>query len=74
MGGGGGGAAIRRGLERLQRRWPEDAAERPWLLPLHAQLTPAEQARVFEAPPAGHRKVVATTNVAETSITVYVNP
>ena len=35
-------------------------------------LTPAEQARVFEAPPAGHRKVVATTNVAETSITVYV--
>jgi hypothetical protein len=61
-------------MERLQRRWPDDATERPWLLPLHASLTPAEQARVFAAPPAGHRKVVLSTNVAETSITVYVCP
>jgi len=62
----------RRCIERLQRKWPADAPEQPWLLPLHASLTPAEQSRVFAAPPAGHRKVVVSTNVAETSITVYV--
>ncbi|KAL6703534.1 putative ATP-dependent RNA helicase ucp12 [Coniothyrium glycines] len=39
-------------------------------LPLHASLLPAEQKRVFLPPPPGKRKVVAATNVAETSITI----
>lgn len=39
-------------------------------LPLHASLTPQEQKRVFGQPPAGKRKVIAATNVAETSITI----
>lgn len=39
-------------------------------LPLHASLLPAEQKRVFSLPPAGKRKVIAATNVAETSITI----
>ncbi|KAJ4320719.1 putative ATP-dependent RNA helicase ucp12 [Neodidymelliopsis sp. IMI 364377] len=39
-------------------------------LPLHASLLPAEQKRVFPLPPAGKRKVIAATNVAETSITI----
>ncbi|KAJ9613469.1 putative ATP-dependent RNA helicase ucp12 [Cladophialophora chaetospira] len=39
-------------------------------LPLHASLTPAEQRIVFRHPPAGKRKVVVATNVAETSITI----
>lgn len=39
-------------------------------IPLHASLTPAEQRLVFRAPPAGKRKVVVSTNVAETSITI----
>ncbi|OJD29398.1 dead deah box helicase [Diplodia corticola] len=39
-------------------------------LPLHASLLPAEQRRVFLAPPKGTRKVIASTNVAETSITI----
>jgi HrpA-like RNA helicase len=39
-------------------------------LPLHASLLPAEQKRVFHAPPRGRRKVIAATNVAETSITI----
>ena len=39
-------------------------------LPLHAALTPAEQRRVFPSPPKGRRKVIASTNVAETSITI----
>ena len=39
-------------------------------LPLHASLTPAEQRRVFAPAPKGKRKVIAATNVAETSITI----
>lgn len=39
-------------------------------LPLHASLLPVEQRRVFHPPPYGKRKVIASTNVAETSITI----
>jgi ATP-dependent RNA helicase DHX57 len=39
-------------------------------LPLHASLTPAEQRRVFPTASRGMRKVIASTNVAETSITI----
>ncbi|KAE8388656.1 P-loop containing nucleoside triphosphate hydrolase protein [Aspergillus alliaceus] len=39
-------------------------------LPLHASLLPVEQRRVFLSPPRGKRKVIAATNVAETSITI----
>ena len=39
-------------------------------LPLHASLTPGEQREVFLRPPSGQRKVIAATNVAETSITI----
>jgi len=39
-------------------------------LPLHASLLPVEQKRVFPPAPPGKRKVIAATNVAETSITI----
>lgn len=39
-------------------------------LPLHGGLPPSHQARVFDRPPAGVLKVVVSTNVAETSITI----
>lgn len=39
-------------------------------LPLHASLMPIEQRRVFPSAPGGRRKVIAATNVAETSITI----
>lgn len=39
-------------------------------LPLHASLLPSEQRRIFPPPPRGRRKVIAATNVAETSITI----
>ena len=38
------------------------------VLPLYARLTPAEQQKIFR--PAGGRKIVLATNVAETSLTV----
>ena len=40
------------------------------VLPLYAMLPPQEQAKVFDAPPAGHRQIVVATNVAETSLTI----
>ncbi|TKA74498.1 hypothetical protein B0A49_06569 [Cryomyces minteri] len=40
------------------------------VLPLHASLQSVEQRRVFPPPPRGKRKVIAATNVAETSITI----
>lgn len=39
-------------------------------LPLHASLSPAEQRKVFPVAPRGKRKIVVSTNVAETSITI----
>jgi ATP-dependent RNA helicase DHX57 len=39
-------------------------------LPLHASLAPVEQRQVFLPAPPGKRKVIASTNVAETSITI----
>ena len=41
-----------------------------YALPLHASLQSSEQRLVFKKPPSGKRKVVAATNVAETSITI----
>lgn len=47
-------------------------AELPNLVvyPLHASLSPSEQKKVFPAVARGKRKVIAATNVAETSITI----
>ena len=39
-------------------------------LPLHASLLATDQRRVFPPAPRGKRKVIAATNVAETSITI----
>lgn len=41
-----------------------------WCLPLHSTLSLKDQTRVFKTPPAGTRKIVVSTNIAETSITI----
>ena len=40
------------------------------VVPLYSLLPSDKQMRVFESPPPGHRLVVVSTNVAETSLTI----
>src|SRR5690349_4020198 len=55
---------IRDAADTLRRHGPRQIE----ILPLYARLSAAEQDRVFK--PAGERRVVLATNVAETSLTV----
>lgn len=57
---------IRQAIESIEK-----AASRPVdVFPLHANLSPEDQRKVFKKPKSGCRKVVVSTNVAETSITI----
>lgn len=40
------------------------------LIPLHSSITNEEQARVFDIPPLNYRKIILSTNIAESSVTV----
>ena len=46
------------------------AGQRYAVLPLHSQVAPAEQRRVFAKLPPGVRKIVLATNIAETAVTI----
>ncbi|MDC3958298.1 ATP-dependent helicase HrpB [Polyangium jinanense] len=60
-----GAAEIRRAGEALR---PIADAEQLLVLPLHGMLTPAEQDRAVR--PADRRKIILSTNVAESSVTI----
>ena len=40
------------------------------VLPLYSMLSPSEQLKVFQSPKEGHRLIVVSTNIAETSVTI----
>jgi len=61
-----GQAEISRTAERLAGRLPSDTD----LAPLYGQLSPAEQDRAVQPAPAGRRKIVLATSIAETSLTI----
>ena len=60
-----GAAEIRRSTEKLK---PLVEAHDLLVVPLHGDLSPTEQRRAVE--PADRRKIILSTNVAETSVTI----
>jgi len=62
-----GGYEIRKTIEVLRReKWARDFD----ILPLHGELSPAEQDRAVDASADARRRIIVSTNVAETSLTI----
>lgn len=62
-----GGAEIRRVEQLLQASQP---GEDVLIVPLHGELSLTAQQLAIHPPPAGKRKIVLATNIAETSLTI----
>lgn len=59
--------AIKNCIARLSR---EPWYQKLYVLPLYGRLAKEEQERVFDDPPRGKTKIVISTNIAETSVTI----
>ncbi|XP_059405372.1 ATP-dependent RNA helicase DHX33 [Carassius carassius] len=61
--------ALARTCRDISKHLPESCGPMT-VVPLYASLPPAQQLRVFQPAPKGSRKVILSTNIAETSITI----
>ncbi|KAL7752226.1 hypothetical protein RI367_002271 [Sorochytrium milnesiophthora] len=61
---------IRTCVDMLSRHPTFGDGSRYLLLPLHSSLTSEQQNAVFKVPPKGMRKIVCSTNIAETGVTI----
>ncbi|XP_048042754.1 ATP-dependent RNA helicase DHX33 [Megalobrama amblycephala] len=61
--------ALARTCRDISKHLPETCAPMT-VVPLYASLPPTQQLRVFHPAPKGSRKVILSTNIAETSITI----
>jgi ATP-dependent RNA helicase DHX36 len=61
---------ITKAVEEMYKKDMFQNPERFVIVPLHSSLSSSEQSAVFKVPPLGTRKIVLSTNLAETSITV----
>ncbi|KAG0570050.1 hypothetical protein KC19_6G135700 [Ceratodon purpureus] len=57
-------------VERLKANSLFNDSRRFLILPLHGSMPTINQREIFQRPPAGVRKIVLATNIAETSITI----
>uniref|UniRef100_A0A182PCL5 ATP-dependent RNA helicase DHX36 n=1 Tax=Anopheles epiroticus TaxID=199890 RepID=A0A182PCL5_9DIPT len=57
-------------IYRMINEHPYLSKARLLVSPLHSKLPTKEQTAVFDRPPAGVRKIILSTNIAETSITI----
>ena len=56
--------------ELIKRLGSGPSAHRYKLYPLHSRMPTAEQREIFQPPPPGLRKIIVSTVIAETSVTV----
>ena len=56
-------------LERKRKLLPPGSPDM-LILPMHASLPQQRQMQIFDSAPAGFRKVILSTNIAETSLTI----
>lgn len=61
---------ITKTVEEIYKKELFTDPSRVLVYPLHSSLSTAEQTAVFDVPPEGVRKIVVSTNIAETSITI----
>ena len=59
---------IKSAMEEISKR--EGLLDNAVIFPLHSSLSNAEQTAIFQRPPKGKRKIVLSSNIAETSITI----
>ena len=54
----------------LERTPPFHNRKKYLILPLHSGILSKDQRKVFQKPPSGVRKIILSTNIAETSVTI----